>query len=1395
VAEKEAQERIQALQEAAAKAEEADASVVAVEAKGPSFSEFIAAVRACDQVATAASTAASIAKIYLMIKGIEVKKFAPDSSTTGSAKIKEFQTKMEEMTKRLKDLKAKNANRRKTAYTQESQKLVKQAEELAGQAAKIVELFGEEQLAKASEDQIRAAQEDVAKASEDARAAADEAERTILEAKDIGGLTQELTDLQQRFKSARMEVDKHMRLCSTVEHRLQALQLSEQASAKIKGLEEQATKMAELVAKVMEDSEGSSLQSAEDTAGVLNKEVMQQFRHLDLQAASRDEAMRDVAIRLQERLKPVAARCEEASTSLRLHRQKVAVKLAMAECSQRVTETEAAVKTAGEAEEAFHQAAQTGSQAAALTSLETSIKAANGAINSTKSLLSLKRVEVKRLAKELSSSTMEELESLQKRVDDCTQQLAQSKKVVADRQSEVMSRELAEKLSAAEKIFEACRALPKDETEVGELSSAAEALAELERLVNRRLAMRHKDSESNPSDANAVKQVEGMKVGIEWSAELETWQNQIRENETRLATQRLIKESFEIVDVLEKKMASTEEVAAPLDDADLSATVFMKHIIKALQESFVRTGESAEAVIGKMVAEDKVLEDKFISTLQELPELQVGDKVPLFTAEELGAAFRTMLPKGQQEVSKSQFLDVFKTRYACVSAVSMTDSLAIKGSKTLRKLAPAEVLQAVGEPEKDAASGVMRVKVKSDKDGREGFVTLRAINGTTFLQTFSPHQVMTTRIELAVDEMSEALGSTAKLLDTKLASGHLAELKAEVSKLRPRIAAVQLSLNALKKKLADSKRKISAVEAAESTRKQEALDRNEAEQITQRALQGMGLVRPQIKEAIPKAEELTAKGSSIDNIEALLSSEQGLEKLYEDLIQLRRKLEEDKSSVKYARSGPLAQVWDTVSTFLAEIWTPEERCMQLLHALQEKRRRLTADAHKAVAAALREAALKEGVGVQALFDRLRKDGSTIPVQELRTFLGDSLKASELDLGLSRYVGGFSKLGLTLLLEDYMRCIKDITMTSELEVKSAKTVKKLTVGDYVKVLEPGKCDDQGMMRVRCEAVSDLVEGWVSLKGSSGTSFLERCFKPFLCCREELLLQADFETGSTEVRKLRPGQVVEVLEGPRREAATECLRVRGRAVKDGKTGFIALKDVSGDILEPIKVLVCRLSTALTTGLDVSSSKTVRKVEAGEVFEALEEAQEDEKRKLSRVKVRTYRDDKEGWVTLKGNSGTCFVESSDQHHIVKKTVPLESGFRSGSAPVRLLEEREVFELLEEPKTEKKEGDQRMRGRASASEGWFTLSKFLTPWSPRYRCIRSIELTSSLSPSSDVVRKLGSGEMVEALELPTEDDSSGLVRVRVRGEQDNSLGYVTLRDQGHVYLEALAPEKPAER
>jgi len=182
---------------------------------------------------------------------------------------------------------------------------------------------------------------------------------------------------------------------------------------------------------------------------------------------------------------------------------------------------------------------------------------------------------------------------------------------------------------------------------------------------------------------------------------------------------------------------------------------------------------------------------------------------------------------------------------------------------------------------------------------------------------------------------------------------------------------------------------------------------------------------------------------------------------------------------------------------------------------------------------------------------------------------------------------------------------------------------------------------------------------------------------------------------------------------------------------------------------------------------------------------------------MKVRTWRDSKEGWVTLKGNQGTCFVEESDRHHKITKSVALEQAFKSGSSTLKQLEVGEPFEMLEAPKTEKKEGEQKMRGCLlnDKTEGWFTFSKFLTLWSPRYRCLRSTELHADLDATSEV-RKLGQGELVEAFDIPQVSEA-GVVRVKVRAEKDNTVGFATVRDQGTgtFFLDALAPERPSER
>ena len=60
-----------------------------------------------------------------------------------------------------------------------------------------------------------------------------------------------------------------------------------------------------------------------------------------------------------------------------------------------------------------------------------------------------------------------------------------------------------------------------------------------------------------------------------------------------------------------------------------------------------------------------------------------------------GLSIKRVNASGRGEVTKEEFMNQFRRRYVCSAIVSMTDQLAVKGGKTIRRVDVNEVLEAV----------------------------------------------------------------------------------------------------------------------------------------------------------------------------------------------------------------------------------------------------------------------------------------------------------------------------------------------------------------------------------------------------------------------------------------------------------------------------------------------------------------------------------------------------------------------------------------------------------------------------------------------------------------------------------------------------------------------------
>jgi len=381
-------------------------------------------------------------------------------------------------------------------------------------------------------------------------------------------------------------------------------------------------------------------------------------------------------------------------------------------------------------------------------------------------------------------------------------------------------------------------------------------------------------------------------------------------------------------------------------------------------------------------------------------------------------------------------------------------------------------------------------------------------------------------------------------------------------------------------------------------------------------------------------------------------------------------------------------------------------------------------------------------------------------------------------------GGLSKRRFTSFVQQYFVVVKGIGLTDEFDIAKAKTLRKAELDELIEVLEGPKTDDKvggtsGLLRVRGRALSDGKEGWISVNGNQGTPFLQEVEKPFYACNKEVQLTKEFD-GNTAVRSLKAEEVMELLEGPRKDNLEPALRARGKTT-DGKMGWFTVKAPSGTIFAEASenYYICSSSVAMTDSLDVKDCKVVKKLQVGDVLLATGKPVTEDG--IARIKGKTPGDDKEGFVTLKGNAGTVYAAQSKKHYVVRSEVPLHKGFASENAEtVQTLKKDDAIEIIEPPKAERVEPSVRVRGRAlsDAAEGWITLkADTVRSWSSHYRCLVAGPMhKEAKEEGAETVREIAKGELVELLDGPQEEGA--VMRMKGRAEKDDAVGWVTLRN-----------------
>jgi len=147
-------------------------------------------------------------------------------------------------------------------------------------------------------------------------------------------------------------------------------------------------------------------------------------------------------------------------------------------------------------------------------------------------------------------------------------------------------------------------------------------------------------------------------------------------------------------------------------------------------------------------------------------------------------------------------------------------------------------------------------------------------------------------------------------------------------------------------------------------------------------------------------------------------------------------------------------------------------------------------------------------------------------------------------------------------------LQKTTLTDRLGTEGRQTVAALEESDVVEVIEgPVRDVGSGTWRVRARDVKDGAVGWATVRSNAGSTFLKEGGLVFRIVKETILTDcfdpSEKLEGSCEPKKLKVGEVLDVLEGPRKENTTGLTRLRARRRADGSEGWVTLRGNQGAV----------------------------------------------------------------------------------------------------------------------------------------------------------------------------------------------------------------------------------------